>query len=263
MKICILYSGGLDSFLMYKWAKIYNPLDDIVCVYYKHGAESEAQEILRLPSFVDVRAVDWLGDKIKPQPKKSDPFAGAIYIPGRNMVFATLAASQELANEIWMGTLYDEDNSQATDKNEKFRSDTSSLLSYVLSPFVDSVNIRFPFVDAKMSKLQTVAWALENDVSKEELLSTTSCWHNVSGVPCGNCKQCAKRMLVFELNGIKEEFMVHPTESSQKDNMIAYVTKFRSTPDQLNADETVMTNMIFEYCKRNPDSNFSKEINKI
>jgi len=214
MKIVIAYSSGLDSRIMLHYAQVKYPEAEIKCIYYAHGAESEEHELSLLPDFVEVRRIDWLGDKLKPVAKKEDPFAGAIYIPGRNLVIATLAACQELPDEVWMGTLWDEVNPKGTDKNDVFRYSASSAISYALSPFIDSMVIRFPFAEEKWTKVDTVKWALENGLSKEEILATTSCWHREHGKkPCGRCKQCFKRQLVFRINGIREECELDPLDS--------------------------------------------------
>ena len=218
MKIVILYSSGLDSRIMLHMAQVKHPDSEVKCIYYAHGADSEAEEIARLPSFVEVRRLDWLGEKIKPVAKKEDPFAGAIYIPGRNLILASLAACQELADEVWMGTLWDEDNPKGTDKNEKFRNDTSALLSYVLSPFLDGVKVRFPFVECGFSKQHSVKWALDAGLPAEEIRNTVSCWHH-TGKPCGRCKQCFKRQLVFRLNNLIEECIEDPLDSEYGYNL--------------------------------------------
>lgn len=236
MKIVILYSGGLDSFILKKYAENMYPYDEVKCLYYAHGAESESQEIKRLPSFVEVRKIDWLGDKIHPVAKLDDPFAGSIYIPGRNLVFSVLAASQELANEIWMGTVWDEDNPGATDKNETFRNDTGKLLTYVLSPFIKDVQIRFPFVELEWTKDHCVNWALKNGVLIESLKSTVSCWHH-DGLPCGRCKQCFKRWFIFFLNGFEEKYKEEPIFSKYGKEMIKmYLDAWHSKT--MNQDET-------------------------
>lgn len=243
MKLVILYSSGLDSLIMKHYAQVNYPDAEIKCLYFKHGADSEAEEIARLPNFVEVRTVDWLGDKIKPVAKKEDPFAGAIYIPGRNLVFSVLAASQELADEIWMGTLHDEDNPKGTDKNETFRNMTSEILTYVLSPFVDGVKVRFPFVDEKWTKVEAVKWALANGLTKEEIVNTVSCWHH-KGQPCGRCKQCFKRQLVFKINGIDEVCEQDPINSDFGRDLIAGYLKAVFEENSTNADEVNVARMI-------------------
>lgn len=242
-KIVILYSGGLDSFMMYHYAKKTHPEAEIKCLFFKHGQDAEEDEIKSLPDFVTVRTVDWLGSEIKPVAKKSDPFAGNIYIPGRNLVFTVLAASQELPDEVWMGTMWDEDNIQATDKNEHFRTETSALLTYVLNPFIDHVNIRFPFVELEFTKEKLVAWALENGITPEEMKATVSCWHQHGGRPCGTCKQCLKRNLIFGLNGFEEEYDIEPTKSPEaQETMLAYL--HCKNP---NRDERVVIDMLKRY----------------
>jgi 7-cyano-7-deazaguanine synthase in queuosine biosynthesis len=254
MKIVILYSGGLDSFLMYKWAKAYHPDATIKCLFYAHGQASEQAEIKSLPSFVEVRKIDWLNDKIKPVAKASDPFADAVYIPGRNLIFSALAASQELAEEIWMGTVWDEDNPEATDKNEPFRARTSSLLSYVLNPFIDSVTIRFPFVENEMTKETAVRWALSNGTPIDDIKATVSCWNQRYDKPCGKCKQCLKRLLVFGLNGFQEEYWeCNPLESQKQQQLILdYIHAYNYNDDndndtKTNADEDNMVDMLARY----------------
>lgn len=247
MKIAILYSGGLDSFIMYHLAKINHPDAEVKCVFYAHGQDSEEDEIKSLPEFVEVRRVDWLGDKIKPVSKKSDPFAGAIYIPGRNLIFSALAASQELADEVWMGTMWDEDNIQATDKNEHFRQETSALLTYVLSPFIDSVQVVFPFVENQWTKENAVRWAIENGIDTNELKATVSCWHHMDGEACGKCKQCLKRMMVFGLNGFEDDFKIHPTKVPEQQQLLLNYLNCKDP----NRDERVVISMIKRYFTSN------------
>jgi 7-cyano-7-deazaguanine synthase in queuosine biosynthesis len=231
---------------MLKWAEKYHPTAEVKCLYYAHGAESEQEEISLLPDYVEVRQMQWLGDTIKPQPKKSDPFAGAIYIPGRNLAFVTLAACQELPDEIWLGVLADENNEQATDKNDKFRNLAMESINYALSPFVDKVNIRFPFAEADFTKLDTVRWALDNGVPKQEIEKTVSCWHAHDGKHCGKCKQCVKRFLVFDAVGLKTDYVVEPMSvPAQVELCDRYVVLVDGGGG--NADEIAMSNMIKAY----------------
>jgi len=243
MKITILYSGGLDSFIMYKLAMSNYPDADIKCVYYAHGAESEEFEIASLPDFVIVKRIDWLGKDIRPKAKIEDPFAGEIYIPGRNMVFCTLAASQFLPDQIWLGVLRDENNNKATDKNTTFKNLSKSLISYVLSPFLDQCDIVFPFDDLGWTKEDSVRWALTHNTTEEELKSTISCWsHN--GEPCGRCKQCFKRKLVFSINGISEKFKEDPLNSEYGFNLAKNFLTAKFLYNTTNTDELTVADLI-------------------
>ena len=60
MKITILYSGGLDSTILYAYAKVNYPDAEISCVWFHHGHSAAIQEEAVLPSFVKVRRMEWL-----------------------------------------------------------------------------------------------------------------------------------------------------------------------------------------------------------
>lgn len=218
-KIVICYSGGLDSMMMVALAKHRHPDAEIICLFFDHGQDSAEAEIAALPSFVKVRVVDWLDHEVRAVPKKSDPFAGPIYIPGRNLVFGALAACQYLPDEVWMGTLWDECNEQATDKNLVFLDKLNDTLKYALSPFTNSTRVVFPFVDAGWTKTEALRYLLNvGAVSKDDIAKTTSCWHNVTGTPCGLCKQCVKRALIMNQFGIveKHESEFHPLDPANE-----------------------------------------------
>ena len=244
-KIVILYSGGLDSFILYHYAKKYYLDREIECVYYKHGCQSEESELKNLPNFVEIKEIDWLNNSNKAKSKDSDPFAGNIYIPGRNLVFITLAACQKLPTEIWMGTLADENNQTGTDKNTWFRMETEKLLNYTLSPFLSKgLKIRFPFVENDWTKLKAIQWALDNELCEDEITKQVSCW-NHDGENCGNCKQCFKRELNFRILGIKDSYKENPLENNFGHDLIrGYIEKYES--GKANADEKNVYKMIKE-----------------
>lgn len=244
MNIVILYSGGLDSLMMEKLAKRDFPDANVIGLFFNHGQDSVDREIKHLPDWVKVKNLDWLGDEIKPRSKKSDPFAGAIYIPGRNLVFSVLAACYYQPDEIWLGTLADENNKDATDKNHVFIRKTEDVLDYVLSPFLDHVKIVFPLADRGWTKTDAVRSLLESGhLSVEEILRTSSCWFHTTSKPCGYCKQCLKRALVLRNFGITEEHeSYHPLDIKNVEclkMMVDYENK-----ENPNADEVAMQRLI-------------------
>ena len=248
-KIVILYSSGLDSRIMLHLAQVTHPDAEIKCLYYAHGAESEAEEIARLPAFVEVRRIDWLNDKIKPLAKKEDEFGGAFYIPGRNLIFTSLAACQELPDEIYMGVNADENYPKSTDKGVRFRDETSALLSYVLSPFSSGVQIVLPFVDRNWCKKDTVKWALENGLTPKDITDTISCYHH-HGVPCGECRQCVKRKIVFMVNNLDEEYVVDPLTSAFGINSVETYLQMVYRDKEYNMDEETMAGMIMDLSRQ-------------
>lgn len=242
MKILILYSGGMDSFLLYQYAKYHYPDSEITCVYFKHGCESEASELNNLPDFVEVKTVDWLTESKPALKKHTDSFAGNIYVPGRNLAFVTLGACQYLSDEIWLGVLADEDNPGATDKNTFFRQEVEKLLNYVLSPFKSNIKVRFPFVENNWNKLRAINWALDIGIEKTKLTEQISCWYH-TGKNCGECKQCYKRELVFRLLDIVDTYKSNPIDSSYGKQLTKmYIDKFKS--GEANADEINVYNLL-------------------
>ena len=244
--ICILYSGGLDSLIMEKIARRDYPEAKITGLFFDHGQHSLEAELASLPDWVLVKRMDWLGNDIQPVAKKSDPFAGNIYIPGRNLVFCVLAACYYQPDEIWLGVLADENNDQATDKNDKFIILTENVLNYVLSPFIDNINIVFPLSERGWSKIDALKSLIESgDLNESEIKKTTSCWHNTSK-PCGRCKQCLKRALVMRNFGIFEDHIeIHPLHSDNifcKNLMDQYMVC--TNP---NADELTMQKLIIAF----------------
>lgn len=220
MKIGILYSGGLDSKIMYEMAKRKFPHAEIVCVWYNIGQGYNYKEQSVLPDFVKIRQVDWLSDDYVPESKEGSN-SGNIIIPGRNMVLATLMATQELPDEIWMGALLGETHEQSTDKNYTFLEKINDTLSYVLSPFKKNIKVRFPLADSGFGKLEAVQYALSVGVPAKELLTTSSCLSSEKG-NCGKCVVCARRWGIFTQLGLDEKYNVHPTKV--KENLEMFIT---------------------------------------
>lgn len=216
MKITILYSGGLDSTILYAYAKVNYPNAAISCVWFHHGHSAAIQEEAVLPSFVKVRRMEWLqlSDVVGYTSKSENGQSEASYIPGRNLVFAVLAACQDVPDEIWMGTLENEVHDYSVDRSAKFMEDTSKLLSYVLSPFKPNVKLRAPLAEAGFDKFKEIEWALQNALTQNDIIATWSCYnlnHNVvNQVPCGDCAQCMRRKILFGTLGFEEKYIQDP-----------------------------------------------------
>lgn len=216
MKIAILFSGGLDSLIMKRWAEVKYPNAEVVCVFYDIGQEYLEKELAALPDYVIQRKLDWLGGSSGESKEGSS--SGNIYIPGRNLVLATNVACAFLPDQIWMGALLGETHDTATDKNWTFLSMASETLSYVLSPFKPSgVTVHFPLAEGGLNKLTATQWALENGVSKEAIVNSSSCLSGEAG-KCGHCVVCFRRWGIFKQLGLHEDYNVHPlsVEANQK-----------------------------------------------
>jgi|GEM_PF-6346610 len=210
-KIVILYSGGLDSFIMKELAK--SKGYEVKLLHYDIGqgySEKELKAIKDSGEDVEIRTVDWL----KPNEElsgKQENNSGNIFIPGRNMVLASLAASAFLPDEVWMGGLKGEDHDKATDKNKKFIDKTNELWSYVYSPFDTVPKLVFPLVEQNWGKFEAVKWLYEEaKISKDEILKTSSCLSDSSSKNCGHCVVCCRRKYIFKQLGFEEEYENDP-----------------------------------------------------
>lgn len=218
MKILILYSGGLDSLIMKRWAEVHYPDAEVVCSWYDIGQEYNDKERAVLPPFVEQLKLDWLSTDTVAQGKDGSA-SGNIYIPGRNLVLATAGACKHLPDEVWMGALQGEVHDKATDKNWEFIARASDTLSYVLSPFKPTgVKVKFPLASAGLNKLTATKWALENGVSRETIVHSSSCLSGERG-NCGTCIVCFRRWGIFRQLGLHESYNKHPLHSEENLNV--------------------------------------------
>ena len=200
---------------MRKYAEINFPESEVICVYYDIGHPYAWKEKAVLPKDVLIHDMKWFNAV---GVGKEGNNTGNCFIPGRNLVFATLAASQYLPDEIWLGALQGEIHAKATDKNYVFAYSASKTLSYTLSPFKESVSIVFPLADAEFGKLDATRWALQYGM-KEAILNSSSCMEGEVG-NCGRCATCLRRWGIFKQLGLDETYNVHPIESKVHSKMI-------------------------------------------
>jgi 7-cyano-7-deazaguanine synthase in queuosine biosynthesis len=216
MKICILFSGGLDSIIMNHWATVNYPDAEIVLVYYDIGQDYNFKERAVLPSTVKIRNLDWLEGVYFSKENTQN-----IMIPGRNFALVTLAACQELPDKIWMGALQGEIHDYATDKNYKFKSMINDSLAYVLSPYGKTPEVEFPLADAGFGKFEATEWYIQNNGDIDTLINSSSCLSNESNNDCHNCGQCIvclRRWGIFLQLGLTEDYIHHPIDEISLEN---------------------------------------------
>ena len=221
-KITILYSGGLDSFIMKKLAETMG--NEVKLVHYDIGqpySEKEMNAIQNSGFDVEIRKLDWLNVN-DTTTGKDGTNSGAIFIPGRNMALASMVACTDLPDEVWMGGLKGEDHAKSTDKNQTFIDKTNEQWSYVFSQYDTIPKLVFPFLKEEWGKFEAVEWAYtEGGATKEELLRTSSC---LSGEPgnCGHCVVCARRKYIFKQLGFEETYNQDPLTG--EDNLKMFIS---------------------------------------
>ena len=219
MKALVLFSGGLDSSVCLGLAVKKYGSDQVMAlsVYYGQKHKKEMEASARVAAWYGVRRqILDLGEIFKDsnctllegtdgeipheeyseQLKKTDGAPVSTYVPFRNGLFLSAAASIALSNGcevIYYGA-------HADDAAGNAYPDTSAAFNKAISDAVylgsgNALRVEAPFIDK--SKAQVVAAGIEINVPFE---LTWSCYEGHEKA-CGVCGTCRDRKKAFELNG--------------------------------------------------------------
>lgn len=201
MKKIILYSGGLDSYCLFRIMLHKGYEDDIVLFYIDSDtplAKLEREVVAQTALQYNV------GFKITPKQYIQYYAQSDGFIPLRNLLFSMLPV-MDGADIVLLAAVQGE---ESLDKSKKFFRDTSKLFSYLLHR---KVLIGAPTIG--MTKTELVAEVLKIGVLPEELMSTVSCYlgekyrvHGYAG--CGSCQACVRRYIAMEANDIQEYYPI-------------------------------------------------------
>ena len=184
MKKVLLFSGGLDSWLI---DKLWKP---DVKLYIDTGSLGSKSEIKKLGPDVIVEKLDISRFEL---PERN------YLLPLRNLYFCMMAMNY--GDTICLGATASSIN---LDKNETFCKLASELLSY-LSPQVykeyRDIKVVVPFKG--FSKTDLLRMYKEQGGSLEEAFNaTSSCYDPTSvGTACNKCSSCLKKLEAFRANG--------------------------------------------------------------
>lgn len=174
MKKVLLYSGGMDSYIInYLWKPD-------VKLYIDYGTEQNKEEIKRLPKDVIIKRID-LSEYIENDGKST--------IPLRNLLFANIAINY--GDIVAIGGVKDDLH---YDKSKRFARKSTRLFNFVLTK-EDSkrkVKIVVPFRDyTKKELLQT--YIARGGSINDLKTKTWSCYTPKKGKPCGECNPCKRK----------------------------------------------------------------------
>lgn len=203
-KLAICYSGGMDSFIAYHWAiheLNYLP-EDIVCINFNldhpyYAKEKQAMDELGIP-YVTFK-LNLIQSELN-----NTPTIQNYIIPGRNMIFASIAAG--FGERVWIVGISFEDHPLMYDKNSNFYRLATLSLSQSLGT---TTIVETPF--STMSKTDTIKWAMAQGLT-EDLDKTVSCYHPTNK-RCGHCGLCFKRYIAMSAAGLTEEYDVNPANT--------------------------------------------------
>lgn len=203
-QIVIPFSGGVDSFIAYHYAKQYFDKVQLVHLDYGHpyaNTEKGAIEALGMKKATYFEDFSFMAE----HQKKGEEYWGEIF-PGRNWIVATFASRfipDDGRGEIWLAAIGGEVKELWGDKSEYFFENASRLLTTNLRK---TIRVKTPF--KTMTKGQIIQWYLSHGGTAEEIKKTTSChWiTDYTQKQCGQCMGCAHRFVGMKYNGIDEEY---------------------------------------------------------
>lgn len=225
MKALVLFSGGVDSTTCLGIAVKKYGAENVIAlsIYYgqKHDKEIRAAEKIAEYYGVTWKTLDLTlifadsdcsllvgSDKDIPQTtyaeqlKSTDGKPVSTYVPFRNGLFISSAASIALSNDC--GVIYY--GAHSDDAAGNAYPDCSSAFNDAINSAVfigsgEQLKIEAPFVE--MTKADIVKIGLEIGVPYE---LTWSCYEG-NDCPCGVCGTCRDRIAAFEANGVTDPLM--------------------------------------------------------
>lgn len=186
MKKVLLYSGGMDSWLI---SKVWKP---DIRLYVNMHTDYSRSEIERLP--VDVTVVDF--------PLGQFSLENSI-IPLRNLYLFSIAANVTKFEdvEICLGALCGD---RIHDKSQEFVDLLNPLLDFLYQPQISqpgrSIKAVLPYKQYSKTELLQEYLDAGGDIN-DAWGQSFSCYHPVNDAPCLSCKACFRKVVPFLLCG--------------------------------------------------------------
>lgn len=178
MKKVLLYSGGIDSYII---SKLWNP---DVRLFIDYGTKQTAEERKRLPDDVIVKEID-LSQYIEDD--------GINTIPLRNLLFANIAINY--GDIIAIGGVRDDLH---YDKSKRFARKATRLFNSVLSKEQSKRRIKIvvPYKGYTKQELVQLYVAKGGDIERLKNESW-SCHFPKGNQECGECVPCVKKRKIL------------------------------------------------------------------
>lgn len=235
-KYIISFSGGVDSSagLLYALDKGYS----VQPVWIGFGQKNEKDEL---------EVINRICKKLKTKPtiikinlKKYVDEGWNRWkmgiIPGRNYIFASIAASMANLSSSDKNTIYicahkEEINPVNTDKSKRFYNTCTEVFT---ESYKKDIKLTTPFFDATKPEIiyyWIKNWEKKYGISPED---TVSCYH---GTNCGTCKACINRAVAFACSGLPAEGYKHnPFEDTEHIIQEGYIDRFGTLKPERKLD---------------------------
>lgn len=204
--LVLLFSGGLDSFIVYRLLRRKNVRPALLYVTMGHKYEQK-----------EVETIEMLGEMMcNLDERMAVKYSGRLYlgdleerdghIPLRNLLLIETALVETRADVVLLAALSGE---TSTDKSGSFFRKVSKQMSELL---YREVQVMSPV--RGYTKTELVGKYLDkfNRPDDVEMLTATRSCYNTGHLPCGRCMACFRRWVAMSLNGIKEQYEQPPWE---------------------------------------------------
>ena len=202
MKSIILFSGGLDSTVCLYWAKKEFG-KEITTLHFSYSQQNQSHELIATKKIIEKNDLLThyyhieIDKELIPVPKT---YIGNFFIPGRNLLFLTLAGIFAYNHKIEHIVLGTRQLSRFPDCSDHFTKSAQISLHLALKY---NITIHTPLMNR--SKGYTIKLAQKLPGCMEALSYTRSCYSD-NDIPCNNCEACAGRILAFEEAGMEDVF---------------------------------------------------------
>jgi len=207
-QIMLPYSGGVDSYIGYYFAKV--RFKNVIPLFVNYGqpyAKEEIESVKNTPFFDDIESIDLTRQL---QFNRQDIWGE--HFPSRNWLFCVLAAERiDNMGSIWLCAHDGEITTTWGDKSLYFIEKGSDILS---TYFNKLIRIEFPFLNR--TKGEMIKWYLNEGLSKQDMLDRVTCHNFINGQACGECLGCCPRYVSMKINGIDEEYIGNVHENAKK-----------------------------------------------
>jgi 7-cyano-7-deazaguanine synthase in queuosine biosynthesis len=199
--VCIPVSGGLDSYIAYRYALTLG-FSKVVPMFLNYGQPYLSKELNAVDKLYGNDVIKVTAD-LAHEHLNNVPTLTKQEVYGRNLLIAFYGAL--LGDIIWLAALETEMNPTAVrDKHPEFFHLSSAVLTYVMKSLRFNVVVDTPFSNYTKSDIVSLALGTLN-ISKELILDTTSCYHETH-LNCGICSTCFKRWISMVNNDIDEKY---------------------------------------------------------
>lgn len=219
-KLCICYSGGIDSITAFFYAinELKYKLDDIYLLMIDYG-----QEYFQKEFFLFTKMAELFNGKINYRvlsvniDNESD--VEYHYTLNRNVIISSIAF--RFSDEVWL--VANADERHVRDKDLEFFNLSTNLNSHTIGK---PVLLTSPFKN--WSRKLILRWGVGNNVPYN---LSTSCYHHEL-MQCGECKGCIDRYFDFMDLGIVENFCNDVLDYERTQNIVYHMMIKEKTPEE-------------------------------